>query len=88
MLLLLSMKQSYVFFSPQFAPSITEGNTAFVHHMVIYLCSGLNNTVVGQGAECDSADIDIQECRRGYLIGVWAVGGNVSPIFLHYLLTA
>ena len=78
------MEQSYAF-SPQFSPSITEGNTAFVHHVVIYLCLGLNNALVGQGAECDSAHIDIQECRRGYLIGVWAVGGDVSPIFLHYI---
>ena len=71
----------------QIAPYITEGYTAFVHHVVIYLCSGLNDAVVGQGTECDSAHIDIQECRAGYLIGGWAVGGNVSPIFQLYLLT-
>ena len=27
--------------------------------------------------ECDSAHVEIQECRNGHLIGAWAVGGNV-----------
>ena len=75
------------FFLSQIAPYITEGNTAFVHHVLVYLCLGLNDAVVGQGTECDSAHIDIHECRADSLIGAWAVGGNVSPIFRHYLLT-
>ena len=62
----------------QVVPKITEGNTAYVHHMVIYQCLELNHTVVGQSAECDSAHVEIQECRGGDIIGVWAVGGTVS----------
>ena len=27
---------------------------------------------------CENAQIDIQECRAGYLIGAWAIGGEVS----------
>ena len=62
----------------QIAAQITEGNTAYVHHMLMYLCSELNHTLVGQSAECDSAHVEIQECKGGHLIGAWAVGGNVS----------
>ena len=52
-----------------------------MHHMLVYLCLELNHTVVGQSAECDSAHVEIQECRGGYIIGAWAVGGTVSQVF-------
>ena len=67
----------------QIGISITEGNTAFVHHTLVYLCSGLDNALVGQGAPCDSAHIAIQLCRTSYVFGTWALGGSVSLIFLH-----
>ena len=62
----------------QIAPTITEGNTPYVHHILLYLCSELNHTVVGQSSECDSAHIQIQECRNGQVIAGWAIGGNVN----------
>ena len=74
------MHNSYAF-TLQIAPTITEGNTPYVHHMVIYLCSQLNHTVVGQSSECDSAHIQIRGCVAEEMIAVWAVGGNVKFYF-------
>ena len=48
-----------------------------MHHMLIYLCESLNHTVVGQGAVCDSAHVDIRECQEDIIIGAWAIGGAV-----------
>ena len=58
---------------------MTEGNAAHVHHFLIYVCTGLNDTHVGSGGDCDG-DVanEIQECRGGTLIAAWAVGGEVS----------
>ena len=47
--IIIPVKQIYGFLLSQIAPYITEGNTAFVHHvLIIYLRSGLNDSVVGQ----------------------------------------
>ena len=64
-------------------PKIIERNTPYVHHLLIYLCSGLNHTLAGQSAECDSAHIQIQECRGGQLLAGWAVGGNVKSLVIY-----
>lgn len=63
----------------QYTPVVTEGNEAHVHHLLIYLCDGLNNTHVGASGDCDDGvDESVQECRGGTLIAAWAVGGDVS----------
>ena len=62
---------------------MTEGNEAHVHHLIIYLCSSVNETHVGNGGECDSSvgsDI-VEVCRNGLIIAAWAVGGEVSSLF-------
>ena len=58
---------------------MTEGSAAHVHHFLIYVCTGLNDTHVGNGGDCDD-DVanEVQECRGGTLIAAWAVGGEVS----------
>ena len=55
------------------------GNEAHVHHLLIYLCSSVNETRLGIGGDCDGgvAD-DSRECPGGLVIAAWAVGGEVS----------
>ena len=63
----------------QLSPIITEGNEAHVHHLVIYLCSGLNDTYVGTSGVCTEAIGDeVNTCRGGTIIGAWTIGGEVS----------
>ena len=63
----------------QFSPLVTKGNDAHVHHLLIYLCDGLNNTHVGVGGVCDdNVANEVEECRGGTVIAAWAVGGEVS----------
>ena len=58
---------------------MTEGNDAHVHHLLIYLCDGVNDTHVGNGGECDEGVPEaVSACRGGTLIAAWAVGGEVS----------
>ena len=58
---------------------IDNENFAYVHHMLIYLCAGLNETEVNDSAPCNG-DVGetLSECRGGELIAGWAVGGVVS----------
>ena len=58
---------------------MTEGNEAHVHHLLIYLCEGVNETHLGNGGDCDG-DIaeEVQDCRGGLLFAAWGVGGEVS----------
>ena len=58
---------------------MTEGNEAHVHHLLVYLCSGINDTHVGNGGDCDG-DVgnEIRECSQGTVVAAWAVGGEVS----------
>lgn len=63
----------------QFSPVFSESSAQYVHHGVVYLCSDLNHTHVGASSECADSHIDITLCRGSTgLIGVWAVGGDVS----------
>ena len=58
---------------------MTEGNEAHVHHLVVYLCSGINDTHVGNGGECEEGVAnEVAECRIEVIIAAWAVGGEVS----------
>ena len=62
----------------QFSPSVTKGNDAHVHHLLVYLCDSLNETHVGNGGSCrDGVANEVAECRSGVLIAAWAVGGEV-----------
>lgn len=68
----------------QFSPVFSESSAQYVHHMVVYLCSDLNHTHIGASSECADSHIDIALCRGNVgLIGVWAVGGDVSVSIVH-----
>ena len=59
------------------------GPTAgYVHHIVAYLCTSLNDTHAGASQSCTGTDnIDISLCRlSGITFAAWAVGGGVSLI--------
>ena len=61
------------------------GNEAHVHHLVVYLCTGLDDTQVGNGGECEEGVGDkIKECRSGTILAGWAVGGEVSLFNITY----
>ena len=51
-----------------------------MHHMVVYLCSNLNDAHVGIGFECtDFSELTaISLCRTELVVTAWAVGGQVS----------
>ena len=62
----------------QFGPIITEGNEAHVHHLIIYLCTGLNHTHVGESGDCNGGVRDeVAACCGGKVVAAWAVGGEV-----------
>ena len=62
------------------SPVISQSSTEYVHHIVAYLCTNLNNSHVGASNRC-SGEIDIGLCRfTGVIFAAWAVGGTVSPI--------
>ena len=57
-------------------------SSSYVHHMLIYLCSSLDETEVGTSAPCEGmVGETVTECRSGSLIAGWAVGGAVSDFF-------
>ena len=65
----------------QFSPVITPHARSFVHHVIIYQCtSPINESLVGESVPCDQSSEDIANCRArgGFLVAVWAVGGEVS----------
>jgi hypothetical protein len=64
----------------QFGPIVTEGNEAHVHHLVVYICSGINDSHIGNGGDCkdDAFEFQVRRCRSGTFIAAWAVGGEVS----------
>ena len=63
---------------------MTEGNEAHVHHLVVYMCSGLNDSHVGNGHDCENGNVavQVQQCRGGTYLAAWAVGGEVSGLSL------
>ena len=54
---------------------MTEGNTAHVHHMIVYLCSSLN-TSNSNGGVCDDV-VSGFDCSNATTIAGWAIGGEV-----------
>ena len=69
---------------------MTEGNEAHVHHLVVTLCTGVNDSHVGNGANCgdDTIAFQVQQCREGITLAAWAVGGEVSHLlFCNRLIT-
>ena len=65
----------------QFSPVITPHARSFVHHVIIYQCtSPIRESIVGESVPCDQSSEDIANCRArgGFLVAVWAVGGEVS----------
>ena len=60
---------------------MTEGNEAHVHHLLIYVCEGVNETHLGNGGDCDG-DVaqEVRDCRGGVLFAAWAVGGGGGKI--------
>ena len=61
------------------SPRVTQGNEARVHHLLVYLCDGLNHAHVGNGGECEEGVAnEVAECRFGTLIASWAVGSEVN----------
>ena len=65
----------------QFAPVISPGSEPHVHHLLIYVCDGLDglDLTTEQGA-CHTLNSRIQRCVGGILIGGWAVGGEVNTV--------
>ena len=56
-----------------------EGNEAHVHHLLVYLCTGINDTHIDSGGVCDEEVGDeVNDCRGGSVIAAWAVGGEVG----------
>ena len=65
----------------QYSPLIVDDNSAYVHHMLVYICATLNETEVNDSAPCfGGVGESLNECRSGELIGAWAVGGEVSKV--------
>ena len=61
---------------------ITPGNEKYVHHLLVYLCDGLDGVELDEGGPCATVDPRIQQCLTRTLIGAWAVGGEVT-IFIY-----
>ena len=59
---------------------MTVGNTAHVHHMVVFTCDSLNTT--DPGGPCDDVSKGLSSCLEGIPIVDWTVGGPVSARFL------
>ena len=64
----------------QYAAKISPESARHVHHIILYLCEGMNFTghsAVGVSQECDGIAGKIRACRSAAIIAGWAVGGNV-----------
>ena len=67
--------------SLQYAAVISPQSVRHVHHILVYLCEGMNLTGhpdAGVNHECDGISEEIEPCRLSTTIAAWAVGGNVS----------
>ncbi|XP_011406131.1 PREDICTED: DBH-like monooxygenase protein 1 homolog [Amphimedon queenslandica] len=60
----------------RFSPNVTEGTTAHVHHMVVYLCSSLNiSNANANGGVCRDV-LDSLDCSNATAITAWGIGGE------------
>ncbi|XP_064399035.1 DBH-like monooxygenase protein 2 homolog [Halichondria panicea] len=66
-------QERYVY---KISPEISANSSAYVHHIIIYLCNELNNTFLGDSSVCEDTHIDIRSCRGSEIIAGWAVGGE------------
>jgi len=74
-------QRMYIIISSQYEPILSTESICHVHHVLIYLCEGLNYTghpEVGVNRECDGITREVAPCRFATLIAAWAIGGNVS----------
>ena len=65
----------------QYSAEISPESIRHVHHILIYLCDGMNLTGhpdVGVKHECDGIAEEVRACRLSTILAAWAVGGNVS----------
>ena len=65
----------------QFRASLLEETKQYVHHIVIYTCESLDESVdLGPGGACHEQSENIIDCRgfEGVVIAAWAVGGKVQ----------
>ena len=64
----------------QYAAKISPQSARHVHHIILYLCEGMNFTghpAVGVSEECDGIAEELEPCKSSTIIAGWAVGGNV-----------
>ena len=67
----------------QFAPLLSPKSISHAHHILVFLCEGMNLTGhpdVGVKQKCDGISEEVQPCKYATIIGGWAIGGNVSNI--------
>ena len=65
----------------QYSPIIAPSSLKYVHHMLIYICSSLDQAEVGSSAPCfGHVGESVSECRLGTVMAAWAVGGTVSTM--------
>jgi hypothetical protein len=64
----------------KFSPIITAGKEQHVHHMLIYICNGLEDSDIGpqSGGNCLDGSVSnrITACARQMLLAAWSVGGS------------
>ena len=67
--------------SIQIAPLISEENRPQVHHMLVFICP--TNSNIEEDGLCDViANGTYFGCFGGQIISAWAIGGEVSAIFI------
>ena len=58
---------------------ITPESLRHVHHLIVYLCDGVNltgNPDINIKQECDNITQQTELCRSSTTIAGWAFGGN------------
>ena len=71
----------------QYAPVLSTESIRHVHHILVFLCEGLNYTghsEVGARRECDGISHEVEPCRFSTVIAAWAIGGSVSIHLIIY----
>ena len=63
---------------------ITNVSELYVHHMLVYLCNGIQESDLGSGGECfiSASRHRVDSCTslRGSLVAGW--GGSVSKLYV------
>ena len=81
------LRDLYIAMPLQYAIVLSPESIRQVHHILVYLCEGMNLTGhpdVGVRQECDNIAEEVQPCRFSTLIAGWAIGGNVHKQPLNY----